>query len=82
MEEAAERLAEALAAPGAPDLADAAYTLQVGRTVFRHRQVLVCRDREEAAAALGISLRTANRHWAYAKAWLYRRMSERDAAGP
>jgi RNA polymerase sigma factor (TIGR02999 family) len=31
-----------------------------------------------AAAALGISLRTANRHWAYAKAWLYRHMSERD----
>ncbi|MEO6594122.1 MAG: ECF-type sigma factor [Planctomycetota bacterium] len=36
---------------------------------------------EEAAAALGISLRTANRHWAYAKAWLYRRMSERDGTG-
>ena len=31
-----------------------------------------------AAAALGISLRTANRHWAYAKAWLYRHMSERN----
>jgi RNA polymerase sigma factor (TIGR02999 family) len=26
---------------------------------------------EEAAAAAGISLRTANRHWAYAKAWLF-----------
>jgi RNA polymerase sigma factor (TIGR02999 family) len=25
---------------------------------------------EEAAAALGISLRTANRHWAFARAWL------------
>ena len=36
---------------------------------------------EEAAAALGISLRTANRHWAYAKAWLYRHMSERDGTG-
>jgi RNA polymerase sigma factor (TIGR02999 family) len=34
-----------------------------------------------AAAALGISLRTANRHWAYAKAWLYRQMSERDRTG-
>jgi RNA polymerase sigma factor (TIGR02999 family) len=33
---------------------------------------------EQAAAAVGISLRTANRHWAYAKAWLYRHMSERD----
>ena len=36
---------------------------------------------EEAAAALGISLRTANRHWAYAKAWLYQQMSERDGTG-
>jgi DNA-directed RNA polymerase specialized sigma24 family protein len=24
----------------------------------------------EAAAALGVSLRTANRHWAFARAWL------------
>jgi RNA polymerase sigma factor (TIGR02999 family) len=31
---------------------------------------------EEAAAALSISLRTANRHWAYAKAWLYDELSE------
>lgn len=30
---------------------------------------------EAAAAALGISLRTANRHWAYAKAWLYQQLS-------
>ena len=29
---------------------------------------------EQAAAALGISLRTANRHWAYAKAWLYQQL--------
>jgi DNA-directed RNA polymerase specialized sigma24 family protein len=35
---------------------------------------------EDAAAALGICLRTANRHWAYAKAWLYQRMSESDGA--
>ena len=26
---------------------------------------------EEAAAATGVSLRTADRHWAYAKAWLF-----------
>jgi len=26
---------------------------------------------EQAATALGISVRTVNRHWAYAKAWLY-----------
>jgi RNA polymerase sigma factor (TIGR02999 family) len=30
---------------------------------------------EEAAAALSVSLSTADRHWAYARAWLYRRMS-------
>ncbi|MBA2679179.1 MAG: SDR family oxidoreductase, partial [Ktedonobacteraceae bacterium] len=29
-----------------------AYTLQVGRTLFAHRQVLICRDGEEAATAL------------------------------
>jgi RNA polymerase sigma factor (TIGR02999 family) len=33
-----------------------------------------------AAAALGISLRTADRHWAYAKAWLYRHMNEGNGA--
>src|SRR5687767_13632727 len=31
---------------------------------------------EQAADAMGISLRTANRHWAYAKAWLYQQLSE------
>ena len=36
---------------------------------------------EQAAASLGISLRTANRHWAYAKAWLYRHMNGRDGTG-
>jgi RNA polymerase sigma factor (TIGR02999 family) len=34
---------------------------------------------ERAAAALGISVRTANRHWAYARAWLYRQL--RGATG-
>jgi RNA polymerase sigma factor (TIGR02999 family) len=29
---------------------------------------------ERTAAALGISVRTANRHWAYARAWLYRQL--------
>jgi RNA polymerase sigma factor (TIGR02999 family) len=33
----------------------------------------------EAAEALGVSVSTADRHWAYARAWLYRRMAE--AAG-
>lgn len=30
---------------------------------------------DESALALGISLRTAERNWAYAKAWLHRHMS-------
>jgi RNA polymerase sigma factor (TIGR02999 family) len=37
---------------------------------------------EQTAEALGISVRTANRHWAYAKAWLYKRFNEKGQAGP
>src|SRR6185312_1829676 len=37
------------------ELADVAYTLQVGRSAFNHRQVLVCRDRAEAITALDAS---------------------------
>jgi acyl transferase domain-containing protein/acyl carrier protein len=33
-------------------LPDAAYTLKVGRSVFRHRRAVVCRDRDDALAAL------------------------------
>jgi RNA polymerase sigma factor (TIGR02999 family) len=33
---------------------------------------------EQAAAASGISVRTANRHWAYAKAWLYQQLGQSD----
>ncbi len=29
---------------------------------------------QETASALDLSVRTANRHWAYARAWLYRRL--------
>src|SRR5262249_29685714 len=36
---------------------------------------------EQAAAALGISLRTAHRHWAYAKAWLYQQMNGPNGKG-
>jgi RNA polymerase sigma factor (TIGR02999 family) len=32
---------------------------------------------EDAAAAIGVSARTAKRHFAYAKAWLYRRLEAR-----
>ena len=34
------------------DLADAAYTSQVGRKTFNHRRIIVCRDREDAIHAL------------------------------
>jgi acyl transferase domain-containing protein len=34
------------------NLADAAYTLQIGRHVFNHRRILVCQDREEALTLL------------------------------
>lgn len=33
----------------------------------------------EAALILGISRATANRHWAFAKAWLYRELCDHDA---
>ncbi len=46
------RLAEALASPSAPALADAAYTLQTGRRQLAQRRMLVCRDARDAAAAL------------------------------
>ncbi len=37
---------------------------------------------EEAAATLGIASRTAKRDWAYAKAWLYRKLAEDGSIGP
>jgi acyl transferase domain-containing protein len=45
-------LAARLGEDEAPELADAAYTLQVGRRVQPHRMAAVCADREEAVAAL------------------------------
>ena len=33
---------------------------------------------DEAAQALGVSKSTADRHWAYARAWLYRQLSTAD----
>jgi RNA polymerase sigma factor (TIGR02999 family) len=35
---------------------------------------------DEAAAALGISPATADRHWAYARAWLHQEITRGDAA--
>ncbi len=37
---------------------------------------------EQAATALAISVRTANRHWAYAKAWLYQQLTLPDQPRP
>ncbi|HZV35806.1 MAG TPA: acyltransferase domain-containing protein, partial [Verrucomicrobiae bacterium] len=34
------------------NLADAAYTLQIGRTAFNHRRILVCRDAADAIKAV------------------------------
>lgn len=34
----------------------------------------------QAASVMGVSLRTANRHWVYARAWLYRALNPRDDA--
>ena len=36
---------------------------------------------EQAAQAMGISLATANREWAHAKAWLFRRLRPEPSAG-
>lgn len=37
---------------------------------------------EEAARALDISAATAKRHWAYARAWLFRAVESIDPATP
>ena len=55
LEPAAARLAAFLRERPDVDFADAVHTLQAGRRGFRHRLALVCRDREDALAALEIS---------------------------
>ena len=47
-----ERLATWLEASPEVELADAAYTLHLGRRGFDHRSMLVCRDREDAVRVL------------------------------
>ncbi len=51
LDAATRRLGEHLRTSDA-DLADVAFTLQVGRTAYEHRRFMVARDRDEAAAAL------------------------------
>ncbi|HEV2736326.1 MAG TPA: condensation domain-containing protein, partial [Longimicrobiaceae bacterium] len=53
LDAAAARLAEHLRAHPEQKLADVAHTLRVGRRRFAHRRALVCRSREDGAAALG-----------------------------
>jgi RNA polymerase sigma factor (TIGR02999 family) len=36
---------------------------------------------EQAAEILGIARRTADRHWAYARAWLHREITKADTPG-
>jgi amino acid adenylation domain-containing protein/non-ribosomal peptide synthase protein (TIGR01720 family) len=59
LDAATRRLADRLESDAALDLADAAYTLQVGRRRFAHRRVAVCSDRRQAAALLRASLPAA-----------------------
>jgi RNA polymerase sigma factor (TIGR02999 family) len=60
LDEALERLARE--EPGAAEVVKLRYF--AGLTI------------EQTAAALGLSVRTANRHWAYARACLYQQLSE------
>lgn len=51
LDTATQNLGDALA-PGEVELADAAYTLQVGRQTFAHRRMMVCCDRTDALSVL------------------------------
>lgn len=52
LETATSNLAEHLRQHPALNLADVAFTLQVGRRMFSHRRILVCRDAADAVEAL------------------------------
>ena len=52
LDAATDNLAEHLKFNPGLNLADAAFTLQVGRQPFAHRRMLVCRDAADAVAAL------------------------------
>jgi acyl transferase domain-containing protein len=52
LEQATDRLAAWLRAHPSAEVADVAYTLQVGRAPFEFRRALLCREGEEAARAL------------------------------
>jgi DNA-directed RNA polymerase specialized sigma24 family protein len=46
---------------------------------FIHLRFFAGLTNAEAAAALGLSERTARRHWAFARAWLYREIKQQEA---
>jgi len=46
---------------------------------FIHLRFFAGLTNAEAAAALGLSERTARRHWAFARAWLYREIRQQEA---
>jgi acyl transferase domain-containing protein len=52
LETATANLAAQLRQQPDPDLADVAYTLQIGRRRFSHRRMLLCRDHADALAQL------------------------------
>ncbi|MSP59688.1 MAG: acyltransferase domain-containing protein [Myxococcales bacterium] len=52
LDAATARLRDHLAANPTADLADAAFTLQVGRRAFEHRRAVACRDVADAVGAL------------------------------
>ncbi len=54
IEKATVNLATYLKEHANANLADVAYTLQVGRQVFRHRRIVVCRNQAEAVDSLSI----------------------------
>lgn len=64
LQQKSEDLAQHLREHPHLDLADIAYTLQVGRSVFPHRRVLVCADRDEAIELLEqpLSASSGTRH--------------------
>ena len=52
LEQATENLSQYFRQGATADLADIAYTLQVGRATFPYRGMLVCRDNDDARTAL------------------------------
>ncbi len=52
LDAATQNLAGVLDREDAPPLGDLSFTLRCGRKTFRHRRILICQDREDAARAL------------------------------